>query len=53
MALCAGVSSGNDGVNELAINPSTEEDNKHRVIREVKYEHLRVRQRQNLQKKSI
>lgn len=44
------ISSGNDGVNELAINPFTEEDNKDQVMQEVKYGHLRVKQMQKLQK---
>lgn len=48
MALCTGLSSDNDGVNELAINLFTDEDNKVQVVQQVKYGRLRVRQRQNL-----
>lgn len=40
MASCTGVSGDNDGVNEFAINPFTEENNKGRVVQEVKYGHL-------------
>lgn len=40
MALCTGVSSDNDGVNELAISPFTEEDNKNGVVQEVKCGHF-------------
>lgn len=45
MALCAGLSSNYYGVNELAVNPITKEDNKDQDVQEVKSGCLRVRQR--------
>ncbi len=44
------VSSDNDGVNELAVNPLAEESDKERVTQEVKCGCLRLMQGQNLQK---
>lgn len=51
MALRTGVRSDNDGVNELAINPLTEEDNKDWSRAGVKYGHLEVTQWQKLAEK--
>lgn len=43
----------NDGVNELAINPLSEEDNKDESVQEDKYGHLRVSELQKISKNSL
>lgn len=48
MPPCAGFSTEKGGVNELAINPFTEEDDEDKVVQEVKYGRLRVNEWQNL-----
>lgn len=44
------LSNDNDGVNESAINPLSEEDNKDESVQQDKYGHLRVSELQNFEK---